>query len=233
MGLRTWPDGATPTPPVENAVRAHPLPSPPLLVISDRSQVVRPLVEIAEAVFRAGGRWFSLREKDLPADERRALLRALVSLGGRFGATVAVHDDIDSAIAAGAAGVHLPGGGEPAAARRRLASALIGVSAHSPQEAAAQLAAGADYATLSPVFLTSSKPGYGPAVGLDALAEAARLAGGPVVALGGIGDSSIGACLAAGARGIAVMGEIMRAADPEAATRRLLAAMQPNRAPPN
>jgi thiamine-phosphate pyrophosphorylase len=210
-----------------------PLPSPPLLVISDRSQVVRPLVEIAEAVFRAGGRWFSLREKDLPADERRALLRALVSLGRRFGATVAVHDDIDSAIAAGAAGVHLPGGGEPAAARRRLPSALIGVSAHSPQEAAAQLAAGADYATLSPVFLTSSKPGYGPAVGLDALAEAARLAGGPVVALGGIGDSSIGACLAAGARGIAVMGEIMRAADPEAATRRLLAAMQPNRAPPN
>ena len=47
-------------------------PIPPLLVISDRSQAERPLVETAEAAFRAGCRWFSLREKDLSAAERRA-----------------------------------------------------------------------------------------------------------------------------------------------------------------
>jgi len=203
------------------------LPSPPLLVISDRGQARRPLVEIAEAVFRAGCRWFSLREKDLPADERRDLLRRLVVLGRRYGATVTVHEDIAAAVAAGADGVHLPGGGDPARARRLLPSGLIGVSAHTPQEAAAQLAAGADYVTLSPIFLTQSKPGYGPAVGLDALAAAALLAPGPVVALGGIDGANIAACLAAGARGIAVMGEIMRAADPEAATSRLLEALGP------
>lgn len=207
--------------------RRKPLPSPPLLVISDRGQAGRKLVEIAAAVFRAGGRWFSLREKDLPADERQELLRALVALGRRHGATVTVHEDVAAAVAAGADGVHLPGGGDPAAARRRLPTGLIGVSAHSPLEAAAQLAAGADYATLSPIFLTQSKPGYGPAVGLDALAAASRLAAGPVVALGGIDEGNIAACLAAGARGIAVMGEIMRAADPEAATGRLLAALGP------
>ena len=61
------------------------LPSPPLLVISDRSQAGRPLPEIAEAAFRGGCRWFSLREKDLPAAERRDLLHALVLLGHRFG----------------------------------------------------------------------------------------------------------------------------------------------------
>jgi thiamine-phosphate pyrophosphorylase len=178
-------------------------------------------------VFRAGCRWFSLREKDLPAGERRELLQALVRSGRRYGGTVTVHDDIDGAVATGSDGVHLPGGGDPARARRLLPSGLIGVSAHSPQEAAAQLAAGADYATLSPIFLTQSKPGYGPAVGLAALAAAARLAPGPVVALGGINEGNIAACLAAGARGIAVMGEIMRAADTEAATRRLLAAFRP------
>jgi thiamine-phosphate pyrophosphorylase len=203
-----------------------PLPAPPLLVISDRSQARRPLGEIVEAAFRAGCRWFSLREKDLPERERRELLRALVALGHRYGATVTVHDDIKAAIAIGAGGVHLPGGGDPAAARQRLGpSALIGVSAHSPEEAAAHLAAGADYATLSPIFQTLSKPGYGPALGLDALAAAARLAPGPIVALGGIDEANIAACLAAGARGVAVMGEIMRAADPEDAVRRLLAAM--------
>src|SRR5579864_1421434 len=192
------------------------LPSPPLLVISDRSQAGRPLLEVAAAAFRGGCRWFSLREKDLPAAERRELLRALVALGRGFGATIAIHEDIETAIAAGAGGVHLPGGGDPAAARRRLPHGLIGVSAHSPEEAAAQLAAGADYATLSPIFLTQSKPGYGPSVGLARLEEAARLAPGPVVALGGIGAGNIARCLAAGAGGIAVMGEVMRAADPEA-----------------
>ena len=57
----------------------------------------------------------------------------------------------------------------PAAARGRLPQGLIGVSAHAPEEAGAQLRAGADYMTLSPIFLSPSKPGYGPAVGLDAL----------------------------------------------------------------
>jgi thiamine-phosphate pyrophosphorylase len=207
----------------------RPLPSPPLLVISDRSQAKRPLLEIAEAAFRGGCRWFSLREKDLPAQERRDLLHALLALGRRFGAAVTVHDDIEAAVAAGADGVHLPGAGhgdDPAAARRLLPQGLIGVSAHSPGEAAAQLKAGADYVTLSPIFLTESKPGYGPALGLEALEAAARLSPGPVIALAGIDERNAAACLAASAAGIAVMGEIMRATDPEAATRRLLAAIE-------
>jgi thiamine-phosphate pyrophosphorylase len=202
------------------------LPSPPLLVISDRSQAKRPLAEVAEAAFRGGVRWFSLREKDLPAHQRRELLCVLLALGQRYGALVTVHDDIEAAVAAGAGGVHLPGGGDPAAARQRLPQGLIGVSAHSPEEAAAQLSAGADYATLSPIFLTSSKPGYGPALGLAALTEAARLTSGPIVALGGLDENNIAACLAAGAKGVAVMGEVMRAIDPETATRRHIAAMK-------
>jgi thiamine-phosphate pyrophosphorylase len=203
----------------------RPLPRPKLLVISDRRQAARPLTEIVDAAFRAGCRWFSLREKDLPSCERRDLLCALVARGRRHGATVTVHDDIEAAVATGAGGVHLPAGGDPAAARRRLPSGLIGVSVHSPAEAAAQLAAGADYVTLSPIFLTASKPGHGPALGLAALRQAARLTTGAVVALAGIDAVNAGSCLAAGAAGIAVMGEAMRAADPEAAIRRLLAAI--------
>ena len=56
------------------------LPQPPLLVISDRSQARHPLMEIAAAAFAGGCRWFSLREKDLPAGERCALLAELVAL---------------------------------------------------------------------------------------------------------------------------------------------------------
>ena len=201
------------------------LPDPPLLVISDRHQTRRPLGEVAEAAFSGGCRWFSLREKDLPEHERRMLLAALVARGHRFGATVMAHEDVEAAAAAGAGGVHLPSGGNPQFARIRLPGALIGLSAHSGPEAAAALRAGADYVTVSPVFLTASKPGYGPALGLDHLATVVSEAGGPVVALGGISPENAALCRAVGAHGIAVMGEIMRAADPRAAVERLLQAM--------
>lgn len=201
------------------------LPVPPLLVISDRRQARRPLEEIAEAAFAGGCRWFSLREKDLPPAERRALLGALMVLGRRNGATVTVHEDIDAAVAAGADGVHLPSGGSPKAARSRLPGALIGASAHSAEEASALLRAGADYVTVSPVFLTESKPGYGPALGLDDLARIVTQASGPVIALGGISAETAPLCLAGGAQGVAVMGEVMRAADPRAAVEAILRAI--------
>ena len=135
------------------------LPVPPLLVISDRHQAQRPLEEVAKAVFAGGCRWFSLREKGLPPGERRALLGELVALGRRFGALVTAHEDVEAVAVTGADGVHLPSGGSPAAARARLPGALIGASAHSADEAAALLRAGADYVTVSPVFVTASKPG--------------------------------------------------------------------------
>jgi thiamine-phosphate pyrophosphorylase len=201
------------------------LPNPALLVISDRSQARLPLTEIAEGAFEAGCRWFSLREKDLPAAERLALLAELVAAGRRYGAVVMAHDDLDAVIATGAGGVHLPSGGDPRAARARLPRGLIGVSAHQPGEAAALLAAGADYVTISPIFLSGSKPGYGPALGLDGLATAVAAAQGPVVALAGIDAGNVRACFEAGAAGVAVMGEVMRSADVEATVRVLVRAI--------
>jgi len=206
-------------------MRGGRLPAPPLLVISDRIQARRPLAEIASAAFVGGCRWFSLREKDLPAEERRALLAALVALARPYGACVMAHDDIEAVVATGAGGVQLPGGSDPRTARARLPHGLIGASAHTPAEAATAIAAGADYVTISPVFLTDSKPGYGPALGLDGLAKTVAAAKGPVLALAGITPASARACVEAGAAGIAVMGEVMRAADPEAAVRALVAAI--------
>jgi thiamine-phosphate pyrophosphorylase len=195
-----------------------------LLVISDRRQAQRPLEAVAEAIFAGGCRWLSLREKDLPAAERRALLSSLVRLGRGWKATVTVHEDVDAATA-GAGGVHLPSAGNPRAARARLPGGLIGASAHSAEEASALLGSGADYVTVSPVFITASKPDYGPAIGLDGLAGIAAQVSGPVVALGGINAANAPLCLSAGARGVAVMGEVMRATDPQAVVEAILAAI--------
>jgi thiamine-phosphate pyrophosphorylase len=138
---------------------------------------------------------------------------------------IMAHDDLDAVVATGAGGVHLPAGSDPKAARALLPDGRIGVSAHSPAEAAAMIAAGADYVTISPIFPTDSKPGYGPALGLAGLAEAAAIANGPVVALAGINPDNARSCIEAGAAGIAVMGEVMRAPDPEATVRALVEAI--------
>lgn len=193
-----------------------------LLVITDRKSAPQPLEAVVAAALRGGCRWLSVREKDLSHDEQVALLARIVAQGRSCGATVTVHGDAGVALAAGADGVHLPAGGAPARARAKLGDkALIGLSVHSAGEAADTDPA-ADYVTLSPIFASASKPGYGPALGLAGLADAVAGAQVPIVALGGIGADNLAGCLAAGAAAAAVMGGIMAAADPEAASRTLL-----------
>ncbi|HLI20902.1 MAG TPA: thiamine phosphate synthase [Stellaceae bacterium] len=188
------------------------LPLPPVLVITDRSQAKGPLEDIAAAVFAGGCRWLSLREKDMPAAERLASLRRIIAHAKDFRATVTVHDDLAAAVACGT-GIHLPATGSVAEARRALGGGvLIGKSAHNADEVARAAADGADYVTLSPIFVSQSKPGYGPALGLEAL-RATPL---PVLALGGVDAGNAAACIEAGAAGVATMGEAMRAANPRA-----------------
>ena len=197
------------------------LPSP-LLAVTDRHGHARPLAETVEAILKGGGRWIWFRDRDLEPEARRSLGAAVASRVRAHGGFLTVGGDIALAQALGADGVHLGGGSGPAAiaaARAALGqAALIGVSIHSPRDAAKAAGAGADYVTLSPIFPTASKPGYGPALGLVGLA-AVREAGLPVVALGGIDPDRVAACRAAGAAGVAIMGGVMRADDPVEAAR--------------
>jgi thiamine-phosphate pyrophosphorylase len=80
---------------------------------------------------------------------------------------------------------------------------------------------GADYVTLSPAFLTDSKPGYAPALGVETLAAIAAELDIPVLAIAGIGPGNASAVRSSGVAGIVVMGLVMRAADPAAAFREL------------
>jgi len=184
-----------------------------LLMVTDRRQASAPLDVIVAAAVEAGLRWIWLRDRDLDAFERRALAERLLEIAHRHGARLSIGGDVDLACEVAADGVHLAAGAsaeDVAAARGRLGDqALIGVSVHGAGEIAA--ATGADYVTLSPIFTTESKPGYGPALGLAALAQAARLEI-PVLALGGVTAARAAACRRVGAAGVAVMGNLMRAA---------------------
>ncbi|HET6214906.1 MAG TPA: thiamine phosphate synthase [Micromonosporaceae bacterium] len=82
-----------------------------------------------------------------------------------------------------------------------------------------------DYVTVSPVFATASKPGYGPPLRADGLARLCRTPG--VFALGGVtSPAQAQACLAAG---VAVMGAVMRVGDPGRVITDLLCALDRGR----
>lgn len=203
------------------------LPDPPILVITDRRMAARPLTDIIAAALRGGARWFLLREPDLEPDDRMNLAAQLAALCAPYGARLAVSADL--AAAAQAQGIHLPqrmaSAQTVATARAQLGpDALIGVSTHSRAEATSAQHAGADYVTLSPAFLTDSKPGYGPALGPDGFRTIAAGLTIPALALAGITPENVTAIREAEAAGVAVMGGIMRADNPEAETERLVAA---------
>jgi len=191
------------------------LPDPPLLLVTDRRQARRPLKDIVAEALRAGCRWVSLREKDLSPDEQILLARTLAPLARAHGAMLMLHGEAALAELAGADGVHLPAGVDPVASRALVGTGkLMGVSIHTVTEAEAIDPAVVDYVLAGPAFETASKPGYGPEIGRKGLAEIARAARLPVLAIGGINTARVGELIAAGAAGVAVMGGVMRAADP-------------------
>jgi|GraSoi_2013_60cm_1033757.scaffolds.fasta_scaffold29831_1 thiamine-phosphate pyrophosphorylase len=200
------------------------LPDPPLLVVTDRHQARSPLADVIRVAFSAGCRWVSMREKDLSDDDQIALASTLLPIARRHGARLTVHGDAALAKACGADGVHLPAGADAGEARKILGrEKLLGVSLHTVTEAEAIDPAIVDYAIAGPAFETPSKPGYGPEIGRKGLAEIARAAPVPVLAIGGLNATRAAEVLAVGPAGIAVMGSIMRAVEPGREVKALLA----------
>jgi thiamine-phosphate pyrophosphorylase len=200
--------------------------APSLLLITDRNNTTLPLDAVILEALEAGCRWIMVREKDLATAELRPLLDSISALATDFGAAVTVNSDYTAASLCKIPGVHLPAG-EPVAAIRRVMGAqmLIGASAHSLAEAQGAIAEGANYVTMSPIFLTDSKPGYGPALGLENLKVITQAVGAPVLALGGVTVDNAADCVRAGAAGVAVMGSVMRSPTPGAIIRDLIATL--------
>ena len=200
-----------------------------LYLVTDRHQTGgRSLREVVHAALRAGVRAVQLREKDLPTRALLALARDLAELARMYDAGVLVNDRADVCLAAGSAGVHLPAAGLPASAARDLVGPdrLIGVSAHSADEAARAEKEGADFIVLGPIFETPTKRAFGPPIGLRELEHARTRCRVPLFGIGGITKDRVRDVLKAGARGVAVIGSVMAAEDVERASRELLRALE-------
>ncbi|MEU1684480.1 thiamine phosphate synthase [Micromonospora sp. NPDC005707] len=190
-----------------------------VVLLTDRRVARRPLVEVVEAAVAGGVRWVVLREKDLSRAERAALATELRAILAEAGGTLVVAGPDPL----GGDAVHLPAAGPyppPAVG-------LVGRSCHDATELARLTTE--DYATLSPVFPTRTKPGYGPPLHPDGLRELVAASPVPVLALAGIETpEQVAACVAAGVAGVAVLGALMRAEDPTEVAAMLTAAHQPS-----
>jgi len=183
-------------------------------VTCERLSAGRSDLDLLHAVVRGGARIIQLREKELPAGEfyRRALAFRKITL--EAGMLLIINDHVDIALAADADGVHLGQEDLPLSAARRIApELLIGISAHSHEQAQKAQAEGADYVNIGPIFSTRTKEGAAQFLGPEAIPEVAEGLRIPYTVMGGIDDGNLESVLRQGARRIAVVTAITRAAD--------------------
>jgi thiamine-phosphate pyrophosphorylase len=178
-----------------------------LYLITDRRRMKPDPAQALESALSGlppGAAAVQLRERDLDARQLFELGRSLSAVCDRHQARLTINDRADVGLALGV-GVHLRANSIDGGDARRLLGpkALIGCSAHGPEEVLA--ATGADFATIGPVFDTPSKRELGTPIGLEGITRAAAASPLPLFALGGIDLHTGRLALAAGAQGLAAI----------------------------
>jgi thiamine-phosphate pyrophosphorylase len=161
-------------------------------------------VETARIALEGGATVIQLRIKNAPTLAVVAAGRPICKLLHDTGVTFVVNDDVEAALALNADGVHL-GRGDDGKELARAAGLLLGISASSIYEAIAAEEQGAAYIGAGPIWETPSKTGGPSPVGLDGLAAMCEAVRAPVIAIGGIDATNARECIAAGAKGVAVV----------------------------
>ena len=175
-----------------------------------------------ENALQGGVTLVQLREKNV--DGGIFLQRALIvkALCDKYNVPLLINDRIDIALACQAAGVHLGQDDIPPSVARAILGpdAIIGVSAHSCEEAIAAEKDGADYLGVGAVFPTNSKDDASE-VGLNMLKEIRQISKLPIVGIGGINAQNYAQVRAAGAQGAAIISGIIAADDIAEAVRKI------------
>lgn len=197
-----------------------------LYLITDRKLVTRhlSLVTAVEEALKGGAKALQVREKDLGTRELLDMAYRMRELADKYSAKLFINDRVDIALSVEAYGVHLGQKSIPAYAVRKIVKDkfMIGVSAHSIEEAKQAEKEGADFITLGPVYKTPSKLKYGQPLGVDIIRKAKAEISIPVFAIGGIKQDRIKEVLGAGADGIALISGILAAEDIKQKTRKFV-----------
>jgi thiamine-phosphate pyrophosphorylase len=179
------------------------------------------LLERVCAAMDGGARVVQYRDKGPDRERREHEARTLVEVCHARGVPLIVNDDVELALASGAAGVHVGRDDSAVAeARARLpAGALIGCSCYDRFDlATAAIADGADYVAFGSFFPSPTKPDAVRAP-VDLLHRTRRELGVPTVAIGGITPENGAELVAGGADMLAVISAVFAAPDIRAAAK--------------
>ena len=194
-----------------------------LYLVTDQKLMSTPTLEEAvEAACEGGVTLVQIREKSASDDAFLDVARRCKAITDSYGVGLIVNDNPQVAAAVGAAGVHVGQDDTPVPEVRRIVGphAVIGVSAHSVEEALRAKEEGADYLGIGGVTPTATKPEAGVLSfeEMDAIMEAF---GGPCVVIGGVNAAPIPLCKPHPFAGYAVVSAIIAQPDIAAAAREL------------
>jgi thiamine-phosphate pyrophosphorylase len=197
---------------------------PRLFVILDASLVTTPLKDYAQGLADAGVRLLQYRNKPATAHRQLCDSRELADLLKPRQVSFIVNDRPDIACLAGAGGVHVGQNDLDVEQARELVGPdrWVGVSTHSCEQFARAANSSADYIAVGPIFSTTSKQNPDPVVGTALLRQVRSLTEKPIVAIGGITLERASEVIAAGANCIAVVSDILCAADPPKRARQFI-----------
>lgn len=173
---------------------------------------------MARELAQAGVKLLQYRSKTASA---RALLETSRGLAAELlprGVSFLVNDRPDVAALSGADGVHVGQEDLPVELARRVVGPekWVGVSTHNEEQFREAILTSADYVAVGPIFETSTKANPDPVVGIEFVRRMRKLTLKPLVAIGGVTLEWAAALIEAGADSVAVIGDILKAADPAA-----------------
>ncbi|HWQ90766.1 MAG TPA: thiamine phosphate synthase [Clostridia bacterium] len=182
--------------------------------------------DLARHLCDGGADVVQLRAKNSTREELLRMAEAILPVTRAAGVPLVINDDLVVAQQIGAEYCHLGQEDFFNAGRRQVSDLFranepvvrIGLSSHSPEQAARALAAGAEYLGVGPVYPTGTKPEARP-VTLDYVRWAAANVKIPWFAIGGVNLKTLDQVVAAGAKRICVVSAILDTADVAGACR--------------
>ena len=189
-------------------------------------------VDVAAALLEGGADLLQLRAKGHDTMTIQRVAENLIPLCRAAGVPFILNDFPALALELGADGVHIgQDDGSLAAAREIIGPGkIIGRSTHSLEQARAALAEGFDYIGYGPLFPTPTKQGR-PGIGMENIRTMEAEVGSriPAFCIGGIKRANLAEVLAAGARRVVIVSDLLTSDDVRAATRAVKIALDEER----